>query len=109
MIREPLMQTAAGRVSPALEEFLRSGSRSSLLALRLARQTEAANLRRELGAVLDQLMEAELSIELLSLFLDPPGVRGALPPSTGRSNSRAAAARVRRMRRGLAGALPAPA
>jgi hypothetical protein len=65
-------------VSPALLEFLRTSRRAALEQFRLAKQSEAANLRRELAALYDLLLAAETAVELASLFIDPPRARPAL-------------------------------
>ncbi len=76
---EPMDQPSEG-VRAALLEFLRTSSRTALLSFRLAKQNEVANLRRELAALTDQLLDAQTTVELVSLFVEPPRVPRALSP-----------------------------
>jgi hypothetical protein len=66
-------------VNAQLLEFLRGGNRNTLVSFRLAKMAEVANLTAELVALLDQLMNAKVVVELVSLFVDPPAARAALP------------------------------
>jgi len=66
-------------VSPALVDFLRTASRASLVSFRLSKQGECADLRRELQALTEMLLDALTAVELASLFIDPPCSRPALP------------------------------
>jgi hypothetical protein len=74
----PQPEQVRDTIGPALLEFLRRSSRTGLLAYRVAKQNEVANLRRDLTAVLDQLLEQMVAAELASLFLDPPRDRERL-------------------------------
>jgi hypothetical protein len=57
------------RVSQPPWEFLLSASRSSLQSFELSRLSHAANLRKEIGALLDQWMEENAAAMLARLLL----------------------------------------
>ena len=57
------------RVSQPPWEFLLSASRSSLQSFELSRLSHASNLRKEIGALLDQWMEENAAAMLARLLL----------------------------------------
>ena len=65
-------------------EFLLSASRNSLQSYELSRLSHAANLRKEIGAILDQWMEENSSAMLARWLMEqrerPQQVREEAPP-----------------------------
>ena len=76
-------------------EFLLSASKNSLQSYELTRLSHAANLRKEIGTLLDQWLEENASAMLARWLMEQraKSVRGmdALQPAESRSNGRASA------------------
>jgi len=60
-------------------EFLLSASRSSLQSYELSRLSHAANLRKEIGALLDEWLEENACAMLARLLMDKPEPPRAAP------------------------------
>ncbi|MGB2669253.1 MAG: hypothetical protein WA829_17925 [Candidatus Acidiferrum sp.] len=69
-------------------EFLLSASRNSLQSFELSRLAHAANLRKEIGALLDQWMEENTAAMLARWLLDQRERSARLPEALSAGESR---------------------